>query len=296
MNEPRDNPMISVLVTVYNREAYLAACLDSILASTWEDFEVVVVDDGSSDRSMMIAEAYASRDPRIRFFCNPKNLGDYPNRMRSAELARGKYLKYVDSDDLIYRHSLAIMVEAMEAHEDALFGLSHSLPEDDQPYPWKLMPAEAWRKHFLGRGCMSCGPSGAIIRRDAFFDVGGFRDWGVINDMDFWFRLSARGPLLLLPPGMVWWRRHEQQEFSKDDAASVYLERGFQLMIETLESRDCPLAGEERDAALKRVRQHHARRILALALLRRQPSMAWRLFRVSGMGIDELSQGIGKYR
>ena len=142
---------------------------------------------------------------------------------------------------------------------------------------------------------MSCGPSGAIIRRDAFFDVGGFRDWGVINDMDFWYRLSSKGPLLLLPPGMVWWRRHEQQEFSKDDASSVYLERGFHLTIETLESQYCPLADEERNAALKRVRQHHARRILALALLRRKPMIAWRLFKDSGMGIDELTQGMKRY-
>jgi glycosyltransferase involved in cell wall biosynthesis len=95
------NPTVSVLVTVYNREAYLAACLDSILASTWQDFEVVVVGGRSTDGSVSVAENYAVRDPRIRFFRNEKNLGDYSNRMRAAELAKGKYLKYVDSDDLI---------------------------------------------------------------------------------------------------------------------------------------------------------------------------------------------------
>ena len=290
------SPAVSVLVTVYNREAYLAACLDSILASTWQDFEVVVVDDVSTDGSVAVAESYAARDPRIRFFRNEKNLGDYANRMRAAELAKGKYLKYVDSDDLIYRHSLAIMMEAMEANPDVALGLSHSLPEDDEPYPWVLSPELAWRKQFLGRGCLSCGPSGAIFRRDALLEVGGFRNWGVLNDIDLWCRLSARWPVLLLPPGLVWWRRHEQQEFTKDDAASVYLELGFKLCMETLNGADCPLSAIERLKAIKRARQHHARRLWSLAIRQRSPLAAWRLFRASGLGLGECLGGLGKYR
>ena len=65
-------PAVSVLVTVYNREAYLATCLDSILASTWQDFEVVVVDDVSKDGSVAVAESYAARDQRVGFFRNER--------------------------------------------------------------------------------------------------------------------------------------------------------------------------------------------------------------------------------
>ena len=292
----KTRPAVSVLVTVYNRKAYISACLDSILASTWQDFEVVVVDDGSTDGSVAVAESYAARHPRIRFFRNEKNLGDYPNRMRAAELAQGKYLKYVDADDLIYPHSLAIMVEAMEAYPEAALGLSHSLPEDELPYPWLLSPEKSWRKQFLGRGCLSCGPSGAILRRDAFFEVGGFRDWGVLNDIDLWCRMSARWPLVLLPPGLVWWRRHEGQEFTKGDAAMVYLEGGYRLAMEALDSSECPLNRDERTTALARARQHQARKILALALRQRQPALAWRLFRNSRLGPRELLRGLGRYR
>ena len=81
-----ESPGVSVLVTAYNREAYLAACLESILQSTWEDFEIVVVDDGSSDSSVAIGTSFAFRDSRVRFHRNDRNLGDYPNRMRAAEL------------------------------------------------------------------------------------------------------------------------------------------------------------------------------------------------------------------
>jgi len=288
-------PSVSVLVTVYNRERYLATCLESILASTWHDFEVVVVDDASTDESLAVAHGFESRDRRVRLYGNQKNLGDYPNRMRAAELARGRYLKYVDSDDLIYRHSLAIMVEAMDANPKAALALSHSLPQDEQFYPWMLSPVDAWRKEFLGRGCLGCGPSSAIMRRDAFIEIGGFGNWGVLNDTDLWYRMSARWPVVLLPPGLVWWRRHEQQEFTKNNAATVYLERGFALTMETLSSPDCPLPASDRQAALQRARQHHCRRILSLALCRRQPASAWRLFKLSGLKPGQLLSGFQKY-
>ena len=289
------NPAVSVLVTVHNRERWLGACLDSILASTWQDFEVIVVDDQSGDGSLALAESFAARDARVRVFRNERNLGDYPNRRRAAELATGRFLKYVDSDDLIYRHSLAIMVEAMEAHPEAALGLAHSEPEADQPYPWCLTPADAWRRQFLGRGCLSCGPTGAIIGRERFFDVGGFRDWGVLNDTDLWQRMAARWPVVLLPPGLVWWRRHEGQEFTRDDAASVYRERGFALTMQALASPECPLTPYERTLAVRRARQHHARRLWSSALRRRRPWEALASARRAGLTFRELVSGLRRY-
>lgn len=290
------SPAVSILVTVYNRKAYLASCLDSILASSWRDFELVVVDDGSSDGSAAVAAGYSVRDPRIRFHQNAHNLGDYPNRMRAVELARGKYIKYVDSDDLIYRHSLAIMMEAMEANPGAALGLSHSSSEDGRPYPWLLSPTEAWTREFLGGGCMSCGPSGSIIRKDAFLEIDGFRDRGVLSDIDLWYRMSAKWPVLILPQNLVFWRRHPDQEFTKKDAALVYLEKGFALTMSALSQPEIPLSGAERAAAVRRARQHHARRLLSLGLRQRQPRNALRLMRQSGLTPGELLRGLGRYQ
>lgn len=288
------NPTVSVLVTVYNRERYLASCLDSILNSTFQNLEVIVVDDCSTDNSLEIAERY-QRHAQVKVLHNKQNLGDYPNRMRAASLARGKFIKYVDSDDRIYSHSLSIMVEAMEAHPDAALGLSHSLPEAEQPYPWKLAPAESWRKHYLGQGCLGCGPSGAIIRRDAFETIGGFRDWGVLSDTDLWSRMAARWPLLLLAPGLVWWRRHSDQEFTRGDAGTVYLEKGFELAMAALRSDSTPLSADERVIAIARARHHHARRLLSLALLSRQPSLAIRLWAKAGLPIGNVFGALRKY-
>ena len=291
-----NGPTISVLVTVYNRESYLAGCLESILASTWRDFEVVVVDDCSTDGSLTVAQCYASLDSRIRVSQNDRHLGDYPNRGRAAELATGRFLKYVDSDDLIYPHSLAIMMEAMQAHRDATLALSHSLPEDEEPYPVRLSPSDAWRRHFLGRGCLSCGPSGAIMSRAAFVQVGGFRDWGVLSDLDLWYRLSATAPVLLLAPGLVWWRRHAGQESKKHDSEAVYLAKGHELNLEFLRWTGAPLGETERRAAMARAKQHHARRLLSWALRRGDPLTAYRLYRESGLCASELGRGWKRYQ
>jgi len=289
--------VVSVLVTVYNREPYLRETLLSILDSTYDDFEVIVVDDNSSDNSAEIAKQIAVQNSRIQIYTNDKNLGDYPNRIKAASLARGRYIKYVDSDDLIYPHSLAIMVESMERYPDAALGLSHSMPEDEAPYPWYLSPEQANRKHFLGRGCLSCGPSGAIIRRDAFETVGGFRmQWKVISDTDLWYRLASRWPIVLLPPALVWWRRHEEQEFTKDDAVTVYLQRGYDLAKDALASSDFPLPVSERNVALERARQHFARRLLSLALRKRQIGTALSMFRNSDLTINDLAKGLRAYQ
>jgi glycosyltransferase involved in cell wall biosynthesis len=288
---------ICILVTIHNRELFLPATIKSILKSTFCDFEVVLVDDMSTDNSLQIARDLASTDNRIRVVANSENLGDYGNRMKAASLAQSKYIKYVDSDDLIYPHSLQVMFDSMEQFPDAAAGLAHSMPEDDEPYPWQLTPEATYRKHFLGRGCLSCGPSGAIIRRDAFEAANGFCDeWGVLSDTEFWLRLATQHPIVLLPPGLVWWRRHEGQEFTKDEAAAVYLERGHQLCMQALSSEKCPLSEVDRTCALRKTKQHYARRLLALGTRHMCPGQAFRLYRKSQLSFTDLFRGIKRYQ
>jgi glycosyltransferase involved in cell wall biosynthesis len=286
-------PVVSVLVTVYNREKYLYECLESIRASTYQDFEVIIVDDRSSDRSPEIASDFAAKDPRFSFHHNVDNLGDYGNRMKAARAAAGRYIKYVDADDIIYPHGLTVMVAALEANPDAALGLSHSLPEDERPYPWLLSPRKAYRKEFLGDGCMGSGPTGAIIRRDPFMQAGGFEMWGVLSDTECWYRLSARWPIVLLPPSLVWWRRHEGQEFTRGDADIVYLEKGLAVAMKALNANDCPLDDAERERAKQRIRHRYSRRLMSAAIKGPKRKAAIDAMRNSGLSTAEL---IGAFR
>jgi hypothetical protein len=174
--------------------------------------------------------------------------------------------------------------------------LQHSLADDEQPFPWRLSPDAAWRKQFLGRGCLNCGPTGALIRRSAFEESGGFRrEWKVLSDVELWVRISARHPVVLLPPGLVWWRRHEGQEYTSNSADLFYLEHGFRLGIAALTGVDCPLQPVERDQAIRKLQQHHARRLWSLAARRLSPRVAWQLFRQSGLTFTDLLSGLRRY-
>src|ERR1041384_4534965 len=102
-------PLVSLLITAYNREQFVAEAIESVLAQTFTDFELIVVDDGSQARTIEIARRYC-KDSRVQVHVNKKNLGDYANRNRAASFARGKYLKYLDSDDVLNPHGLEVMV------------------------------------------------------------------------------------------------------------------------------------------------------------------------------------------
>lgn len=93
-------PYLSVIVPIYNAESYLVQCLDSIIAQTFADFEVLLIDDGSTDGSSAICETYAARDNRIRVF-HKENGGLVSARQYGFPLAQGEYVTFVDSDDWI---------------------------------------------------------------------------------------------------------------------------------------------------------------------------------------------------
>jgi CDP-glycerol glycerophosphotransferase len=106
-------PRLSVIIPVYNVERYVGACLDSLLAQQVEDFEAIVVDDGSPDGSLAIAEAYAERDPRIRIIRQP-NGGLGSARNTGIDHACGEFLAFLDSDDMVTPDGYARLLAALE--------------------------------------------------------------------------------------------------------------------------------------------------------------------------------------
>ena len=103
------NELISVIIPVYNAERYLASCLDSILSQSYRNLEVIIINDGSSDYSLRVAEGYAEKDDRVRVY-SFENEGPSEARNRGLSVATGDYLTFVDSDDLLTPDSLEIMI------------------------------------------------------------------------------------------------------------------------------------------------------------------------------------------
>ena len=124
-------PKLSVIVPVYNTEKYLRECIDSILAQTFTDFELILVDDGSTDGSGAICDEYAAKDPRIRVI-HQENGGVTRARKNGALLSKGDYLTYVDSDDWIDLDGYRNMMSHIEKHR-ADIGIFAMTVEKKQP-------------------------------------------------------------------------------------------------------------------------------------------------------------------
>ena len=255
-------PKVSVLTTAYNREKYLAECIESVLASSFLDYEYIIVDDASGDESYEIALAYAKKDPRIRVYRNEKNLGDYANRNRAASYAIGTYLKYIDADDYLYPHGLEIMAGTMERFPEAGLGLASLEPDKIRPFPFQLSPTEAYQRHYFVQPLFHKAPLSSIMRRDSFLSAGGFSGKRYVGDFEFWHIMAARYPVVLMPQGVVWYWQHLEQEMELIRGSCLIRFEYLNIAVEQLTCPKCPLPPKEQACALRSVRRAQARVIV----------------------------------
>jgi glycosyltransferase involved in cell wall biosynthesis len=274
-----NSPLVSILTTVYNREKYIAACIESVLASSYQNWELIIVDDVSSDTSVAIAQRYEQKDARIKVYVNDKNLGDYPNRNKAASYAKGKYLKYLDADDLIYPRGLEVMVQTMEQFPEAALGISQKVVEDVKPFPFVMQPKETFTREFLMRGVLGLGPTGTIIRRDAFETLGGFTGTRYIGDTEMWYKLSLAYPVVKMEDNLIFWRQHDDQEITKGHDTYFYLEHNYNHVMQTLSNPLVPLSAKDLMRAKQKIKKRFSRAVLRLMLIDRKFKIALRIMR-----------------
>jgi len=254
-NSSEEAPLVSVLMTAYNCEKYIAEAIESVLASTFANFELIIVDDCSSDSTMAIAKSYELKDRRIKVFKNKINLGDYPNRNEAASFAKGKYLKYVDADDRINIDGLQYCVDSMEKYAAAGMGmLSFEKPsENDSIY---LMESrDVIQNHFYTKQCLTIGPSGTIINNDKFKKIGGFDcRFGVASDMYFNLKMASLFPVLFLPKVFFYYRLHDGQQQNNPYG---YFINGYLYQKIILEEKILPLS----DLAIMRLKKKNIKRL-----------------------------------
>lgn len=234
-------PRISVLTTVYNRQDFIAESIESVLAQTEGDFELILVDDCSTDSSMEVIKRY-STDKRVRVYRNERNLGDYGNRNYAASLARGEFMKYHDSDDIMYPHCLELMLSSLSAEPKAAFAFTASRAWTGGPAPMLLTPELAFEREFLGIGLFNGGPANALFRTDVFREMQGFEDIGAGSDHLFWMRACSRHSVLLTYTDLFFYRVHQGQEISSVAARRSYAKL-HGLVWQFLQSPAVPISG-----------------------------------------------------
>ncbi len=200
-------PEISVCIPTYNRKSYLKETLDSVFAQTFKDFEVVIVDDGSTDGT---EEMVKSLGLPIRY-CWQENSGDAAARNKLIELAEGKYISFIDSDDLLEADALERMVAAMEqaGTDSVAYGPYFGIDENGnivKRCKRKLYSGKVTEYLFQDIFIHSCGSMFPrhIFQENQPFDT----SLRVCSDYDLWLRLSLKYPFIGLEEPTFRRRRH----------------------------------------------------------------------------------------
>lgn len=207
-----DPPLISVCMPVYNTEPYIAEAVESILAQTYPNFEFIIIDDGSTDRSLSILERYAAQDTRIRLSSRP-NAGYLVRLNEMLDEARGDFIARMDADDVAMPERFTRQIDFLNDHPEVVALGSRILAIDSDGDPIVEFCTigdheEIDRAHLEVRGGYINHPA-AMIRTAAIRTVGGYRAaYYPGEDVDLWLRLAEIGRLANLPERLLKYRQH----------------------------------------------------------------------------------------
>lgn len=263
-------------MTAYNREKYIAEAIESVLASSFRDFELLIVDDCSKDNTVSIAEKYAASDNRIKIFRNEKNLGQFANRNRAASLASAEYIKYLDSDDILEPNGLEVMMTSMKAFPNAAMGFCYTINPDKTGFPFSVSPQQAYRQHFFEGGLLFTGPSGLIYKKKAFDAVGGFEEYGMPSDNHLSLKIAGRYELVAMEPKLFRWREHEEQVFTINKTNFDNILENYRYTGDLI-NHYSPLSKAENNQLLSNRKKIFWSNIFKLAFQKAKPLTAGRL-------------------
>lgn len=211
-------PLLSVAIPAYRGARHLPDAIDSVLAQSFGDFELIIVDDHSPDDTADIVARY--RDPRIRYLRNENNLGAQGNWNRCLDEARGTYFKLLPQDDVLMRDCLARQIDVLrgDAEEKValVFCARHIIGSTDKVVMQRGYPggkegrisAAAIARRCVRRGTNLVGEPGGVMFRTALARrVGAFDAiHPYVVDLDYWLRLLAHGDARYLPQPLVSFR------------------------------------------------------------------------------------------
>lgn len=207
-------PLVSVIIPSYNHEKFVGECIQSVLNQTFQDFEIIITDDASTDRTVEIIEQFD--DPRIKLFKHSTNQGVSIAANNCILHTSGKYIAWLSTDDAWYPEKLEVQVQYLDEHPEigVVFGrvdwidkTGDLIAEDGFPY-FNIFNVPnrnrlEWLKHFFLTGnCLSLPSS--LIRRECFSEVGLFNPaYAKLLDLDLWIRICFKYDIKILDQKLI---------------------------------------------------------------------------------------------
>lgn len=213
-------PVISVVIPAYNAEKYLVQSVESILTQTFTDFELLIIDDGSTDKTLEIANGFT--DPRIRVIKNPHNLGIPKTRNIGWQEAGGDFIANQDADDWSHPERLEKQLAFM--HENPQVAMSSTnrnlVDEHGNSQSQRAMPASPTWVSMKMRNEIVC--TSVMIRKSILDEFGGYNEcFDMAEDYELWLRIIKKHPIANMPEHLINIRVHSQSTTAKDSYALV---------------------------------------------------------------------------
>jgi glycosyltransferase involved in cell wall biosynthesis len=226
-----NTPKISVLIPTYNYARFLPEAIESVLAQDFRDFELLIIDDGSTDDTAAVVEPFRARDGRVRFSANPARLGMVNNWNRCLELARGDYIKFLFGDDkLCHPQALGKLLALLERHPSATLAASARLILDERSNVLDLYRSFPDGCHkgpdvilacLMQNGKNLVGEPSAVLFRKADARRGFDARYRQIVDVEMWFHLLEKGDLAYTREPLCAFRCHPLQQTERNTDSGV---------------------------------------------------------------------------
>ena len=212
-------PKVSICIPTYNHAQFLGDAIRSVLSQTFTDYELIVIDNCSTDDTQAVVAQYLLRDTRCKYICNERNIGLGGNLNRCLELASGKYIKILLADDFLEPTCLEKSVQALDDHPNAAMLTCARLITDQQFRPLTVAAYSKKSAVIIGRKAIkNCffkgnliGEPTAVIFRKEFIRRGFNLKYKQVIDLEMWFYLLEQGDLVFLSEILCRFRQHEHQ-------------------------------------------------------------------------------------
>jgi len=284
-------PLFTVATITFNSSKWVRQAIESVLASSYTTFEYIIADDASDDDTWKIISEY--NDPRIVSIRQKINIGEYPNRNIVINAAKGKYLLFVDGDDILYKNSLRNIAEFIEAFPNAqmIWGVQPA-DIDFAVMPYLFEPTELIRLIYgTNLPLAVIGFAETVFRLEELRLAGGLSESYSIGDTFIKKKLALTCNALFVPLGFVFWRRSSNQ-------ASSIVNRDYRNFLEGY-LIDCAIMqsnlAEERQELTASIKASFLRRLLKNTLLRGKIADFLRLFNDAGLVFKDFRLLFNKY-
>lgn len=237
-------PKVSVCIPAYNYGKYLKGCLDSVFAQTYEDFEIVLVDNASTDETSEIVRTY--KDPRLRYLRNAYTISSVDNHNKAFSLARGEYIALLAADDEFLSDRLLRGVEALDCYPRVGLVYSAVVIIDAEgkalrtvrPHPTdRIISGKQEFVHLVQENYIAC-PT-VMFRNALCRELGGFRTVRYTPDWDMWLRCTFKGDVAYFAAPLARYRVHgesETAEYTRQGQVDLDLAWTVQAAFEELPS------------------------------------------------------------